>query len=288
MPVGRAKPGAGGDDHPGWVGWGHSSTPTFTSGRPLLASPPYSNGVAGIGQPAFPWRGRITCSPAAGYTGSVDQTAAAAAQVTAFFGDAEPTDFAVSGESVDWTGPPGEWGLRRMILHYAHLCDAAGGVDAFLIGSEMRGITQVRSGAATYPAVQALRGYRLLDHYEFVALSLQGHPYDGRDDDSGKAGAGDNGSEPHSPLDWLGQQITEGRPQRAGEDVDQPEGQDGVELQPGVSDREGCEDESKEDSGRKIAEAEASGDQVPDSGAEREGEEDCQPVERFAPGRSAF
>ena len=44
-----------------------------------------------------------------------------------------------------------------MILHYAHLCDAAGGVDAFLIGSEMRGITQVRSGAATYPAVQALR-----------------------------------------------------------------------------------------------------------------------------------
>ena len=42
-----------------------------------------------------------------------------------------------------------------MILHYAHLCDAAGGVDAFLIGSEMRGITQVRSGAAAYPAVQA-------------------------------------------------------------------------------------------------------------------------------------
>ena len=31
-----------------------------------------------------------------------------------------------------------------MILHYAHLCAAAGGVDAFLIGSELRGITQVR------------------------------------------------------------------------------------------------------------------------------------------------
>ena len=31
-----------------------------------------------------------------------------------------------------------------MILHYAHLCAAAGGVDAFLIGSELRGLTQVR------------------------------------------------------------------------------------------------------------------------------------------------
>ena len=43
-----------------------------------------------------------------------------------------------------------------MILHYAHLCAAAGGVDAFLIGSELRGITQVRSGASTYPAVAEL------------------------------------------------------------------------------------------------------------------------------------
>ena len=43
-----------------------------------------------------------------------------------------------------------------MILHYAHLCAAAGGVDAFLIGSELRGITQVRSGASSYPAVAEL------------------------------------------------------------------------------------------------------------------------------------
>jgi GTA TIM-barrel-like domain len=43
-----------------------------------------------------------------------------------------------------------------MILHYAHLCAAAGGVDAFLISSELRRITQVRSGAASYPAVAAL------------------------------------------------------------------------------------------------------------------------------------
>ncbi|MAM37101.1 MAG: hypothetical protein CL949_01040 [Erythrobacter sp.] len=35
-----------------------------------------------------------------------------------------------------------------MILHYAHLCAAAGGVDAFLIGSEMRGLTQIRASAS--------------------------------------------------------------------------------------------------------------------------------------------
>jgi hypothetical protein len=63
----------------------------------------------------------------------------------------------VSGEAVSWTGAADDWGLRRMILHYAHLCALAGGVDAFLIGTEMRGLTQIRSDASTYPAVQAFR-----------------------------------------------------------------------------------------------------------------------------------
>ena len=49
---------------------------------------PYSDDAAATGQPAYPWRGRITCSPAAGYAGSVDKTAAAGTQVAAFFGDA--------------------------------------------------------------------------------------------------------------------------------------------------------------------------------------------------------
>ena len=43
------------------------------------------------------------------------------------------------------------------MLHYAHLCAAAGGVDAFLIGTEMPGLTTIRSGASAYPAVQAYR-----------------------------------------------------------------------------------------------------------------------------------
>lgn len=118
---------------------------------------PFSDNAAQAGQPVFPWRGRITCSPAAGFAGSVDKTATAATQVSALFGSATPANFSVSGETVSWTGPAGDWGLRRMILHYAHLCAAAGGVDAFLIGSEMRGLTTIRSGPSAYPAVQAFR-----------------------------------------------------------------------------------------------------------------------------------
>ena len=118
---------------------------------------PYSNNAATVGQPVYPWRGRITCSPAAGFTGTVDKTGAAATQVAAFFGNASPAQFSVSGTTVTYTGPGSEWGYRRMILHYAKLCAAVGGVDAFLIGSELRGLTQIRSGASTYPAVAALQ-----------------------------------------------------------------------------------------------------------------------------------
>ncbi len=118
---------------------------------------PYSANAATPGQPAFPWRGRITCAPAAGFVGSVDKSGTAATQVSALFGAATPGNFSVSGESVSFTGSPSDWGLRRMVLHYAHLCAAAGGVDAFLIGAEMPGLTTVRSGASTYPAVTAFK-----------------------------------------------------------------------------------------------------------------------------------
>ena len=118
---------------------------------------PYSAYAAALGQPTFPWRGRITGSPAAGYAGTVDKTAAATTQVSALFGTATPTNFSVSGTNVSWTGPVGEWSLRRMILHYTHLCKAAGGVDAFLIGSEMPGLTTIRSGASSYPTVTAFK-----------------------------------------------------------------------------------------------------------------------------------
>jgi len=119
------------------------------------------NGLAdpygGAEQAAFPWRGRITCDPAPGEIGSPDKTAAAAGEVAAFFGAGAPGDFSVVGETVDWTGAAGEWGYRRMALHYAHLCEAAGGVDGFVIASELVGLTRIRSSADVYPAVGELK-----------------------------------------------------------------------------------------------------------------------------------
>lgn len=87
----------------------------------------------GIGQPAYPWRGRITCHPAAGQPGSPDKTPVAAGQVTAFV--------------------EGEWGYRRFLNHCAALAGAAGGVDAFLIGSELVGLTRIRDGRDSFPFV---------------------------------------------------------------------------------------------------------------------------------------
>ena len=93
-------------------------------------------------QPAYPWRGRIVCNPAPGRPGSPDGSAGAAAQIATFFGSPSP--------------PQNEWSYRRFILHYANLCVQAGGVDTFLIGSELVGLTHVRSAAGIYPAVAAL------------------------------------------------------------------------------------------------------------------------------------
>jgi len=107
------------------------------------------------GQPPVPWRGRITLSAAPGRPDSPDQTPAAADEVAAFFGTARASDFRVEGGAVVYTGPQ-EWSYRRFILHYAHLCALAGGVSSFCIGSEMRGLTQIRDGRAVYPAVRAL------------------------------------------------------------------------------------------------------------------------------------
>ncbi len=91
-------------------------------------------------QPSYPWRGRITCDPAPGRPGTPDGTSAAQVQLDTFFG----------------AGDPEAWSYRRMVLHYAGLAASAGGVEAFLIGSELRGLTRVRSASGVYPAVAAL------------------------------------------------------------------------------------------------------------------------------------
>jgi hypothetical protein len=109
-----------------------------------------------VGQPVLPWRGRITLSAAPGRAGTPDRTAAAATEVTAFFGAAQPGHFTRSGDTVSYSGP-NDWGYRRFVLHYAHLCAAAGGVESFCIGSELRSLTQIRGAGDSFPAVLALR-----------------------------------------------------------------------------------------------------------------------------------
>ena len=109
-----------------------------------------------LGQPVLPWRGRITLSAAPGRPASPDRSAAAAAEVAQFFGTAQPSHFTQTGQSVLYSGPA-EWSYRRFILHYAYLCRAAGGVDAFCVGSELRGLTSIRGANDSFPAVQALR-----------------------------------------------------------------------------------------------------------------------------------
>lgn len=113
---------------------------------------PWTNTVE---QPVFPWRGRITLNVAPGVSGSVDKTANARGQVRSFFGNAQPADFAVNANGVSYNGPE-DWGYRRFILHYAFLTVVAGGVDTFIIGSEMRGITRIRDDLGRFPAVDEL------------------------------------------------------------------------------------------------------------------------------------
>src|SRR6056297_1440822 len=131
-------------------------------------------------QPVLPWRGRITTSKAPGQEGSPDGTAAAEAEVAAFFGTARAADFTVTPVAAVPVGVPGtgaldllsfggavkaspvayhgpvEWSFRRFILHQAALCAAAGGVESFCIGSEMRSLTQIRGAANSFPAVAQL------------------------------------------------------------------------------------------------------------------------------------
>ncbi|WP_029555118.1 glycoside hydrolase/phage tail family protein [Xanthobacter sp. 91] len=106
-------------------------------------------------QPPHPWRGRIVCDPAPGRAGTVDGTAACRAQVAALFGTAVADDFTRVGTSVIYHGPD-EWSLRRMVLHYAHLAVAAGGVEAILIGSEMAALTRLTDDTGAFPAAAAL------------------------------------------------------------------------------------------------------------------------------------
>lgn len=121
----------------------------------ILAGNGLSDPYGGTEQAALPWRGRMTGDVAPERPGSPDQTAANGAAVAAFFGTARANHFSVSPGFVSYSGPA-EWSYSRFILHAAALAAAAGGVEAFCIGSEMRGLTQMRD-AQGFPAVDRLR-----------------------------------------------------------------------------------------------------------------------------------
>jgi hypothetical protein len=88
--------------------------------------------------PGFPWRGRISSS------GDLSQTATNDAAT--FMGPAAVADFTPDSANltVAYSGYLFDWTYRRMILHYANLCTVAGGVNMFVIGSELRGLEILR------------------------------------------------------------------------------------------------------------------------------------------------
>ncbi|MEO1658894.1 MAG: glycoside hydrolase/phage tail family protein [Pseudomonadota bacterium] len=99
----------------------------------ILMDIPSGNGLpdpyGGAEQGAFPWRGRITVMPQ-----SADGNAAAGTQVDAFFDS-----------------------YQIMVRHYAQLCADEGGVEAFLLGSELRGLTSIRDDNDRARAVERLQ-----------------------------------------------------------------------------------------------------------------------------------
>ncbi len=109
-----------------------------------------------INQATHPWRGRITCHPAPYHAGSVNRTAAATGQITEFLGRAKASDYQLWRGGVRYKGNGNDWGYRRFVLHLAHLALSADGVDAFILGSELRGLTMVRGGGNEFPFVDGL------------------------------------------------------------------------------------------------------------------------------------
>ena len=104
------------------------------------------NRSGGTGQPVYPWRGRI--GPTTG-AGSV------ASQISALVGTATPAHFS-AGSGVPVYSGPAQWSYRRFILHLAALARNAGGVDAFLVGSELVELTTATDTAGVYPFVNSL------------------------------------------------------------------------------------------------------------------------------------
>jgi hypothetical protein len=110
----------------------------------------------GARQGAYPWRGRITCHPAPYRPGSPNKTAAARTEIATFLGGAMSRDFETRNNKVRFSGNRDDWGYRRFMLHLAHVALCAGGVDTFIVGSELCGLTMVRDQTNGFPFVDGL------------------------------------------------------------------------------------------------------------------------------------
>jgi hypothetical protein len=110
----------------------------------------------------LPWRGNIAYS--------ADISSAATAAVNAFLGPAATSDFTpdLTNLTVAYSGSPTDYSYRRMILHYAWLCTIAGGVDLFMLGSELRGLEIIRGPGWTRAGTTDGSGHAIWD-YPFVA-----------------------------------------------------------------------------------------------------------------------
>ena len=110
----------------------------------------------------YPWRGRITYAS--------DLSSAATAAVAAFMGSAAVSQFTpdATNLTVAYSGNLYDWTYRRMILHYANLCTVAGGVNLFVIGSELRGLEILRGPNWTPAGTTDSSGNAIWD-YPFVA-----------------------------------------------------------------------------------------------------------------------
>lgn len=112
------------------------------------------------GQDAFPWSGRITLNAAPGQGGSTYKLAGAVTEIGTFFGNEVAIDFGTfASGTVPFSGTPTSWTYRRMVLHYAKLCEQAGmeGTNnVFVIGTDLTGLTHIQDNTAAFPAVDEL------------------------------------------------------------------------------------------------------------------------------------
>lgn len=108
------------------------------------------------------WRGRITLAS--------DLSSAATTAVNAFLGPATAAQFTrdTTNLTVSYAGSATDYTYRRFILHYANLCVVAGGVDLFLLGSELRGLETLRGPGWTKAGITDGGGHAVWD-YPFVA-----------------------------------------------------------------------------------------------------------------------